>query len=237
MSGPLNAPPSISIVVPVLNEAAEIVAALSALQALRAGGAELIVADGGSNDATVALATPLADRVIATPRGRASQMNAGAGVARGEVLLFLHADTRLPDDPLTRIAAGLGEGRAWGRFDVRIEGRSMWLPLVAALMNRRSRLTGIATGDQAMFVTRQAFRAVGGFPDIPLMEDIALSQRLLKFSRPACLAARATTSGRRWERHGVWRTILKMWRLRLRFFLGADPRQLAREYGYVPRES
>jgi len=237
MSDPVSAPLSISIVVPVLNEAAEIVVALSALQTLRTGGAELIVADGGSNDATVALATPLADRVIAAPRGRASQMNAGAGAALGDVLLFLHADSALPDGAATLVAEALRGGRAWGRFDVRIEGRSIWLPVVAALMNRRSRLTGIATGDQAMFVTGQAFRAVGGFPDIPLMEDIALSQRLLKYSRPACLTARATTSGRRWERHGVWRTILKMWRLRLRFFLGADPRQLAREYGYVPRES
>jgi rSAM/selenodomain-associated transferase 2 len=229
--------PSISIIVPALDEAADIVAALTALQALRAGGAELIVVDGGSGDATVALATPLADRVVAAPRGRASQMNAGAALAKGAVLLFLHADTRLPDDPLARIAAGLGERGAWGRFDVRIAGRSAWLPMVAALMNRRSRLTGIATGDQAMFVTGQAFRAVGGFPDMPLMEDIALSRRLLKLARPACLTARVTTSGRRWESQGVWRTILRMWGLRLRYFLGADPRQLARDYGYAPRDS
>ncbi len=228
--------PSISIIVPVLDEAAEIVVALTALQAPRAGGAELIVVDGGSGDATVALATPLADRVVAAPRGRASQMNAGAALAKGAVLLFLHADTRLPDDPLARIAAGLGERGVWGRFDVRIAGRSAWLPMVAALMNRRSRLTGIATGDQAMFVTRRAFRAVGGFPDIPLMEDIALSRRLLKLARPACLAARVTTSGRRWESQGVWRTILRMWRLRLRYFFGADPCRLAREYGYAPRD-
>lgn len=228
--------PVISIVMPVLGEADGIVAALTALQPLRAAGAEVLVVDGGSTDATVALATPLADRVIAAPRGRANQMNAGASLARGEVLLFLHADTALPSDAIALITEAVCGDRVWGRFDVRIEGRSMWLPLVAALMNRRSRLTGIATGDQAIFVTRQAFAAVGRFPDQPLMEDITLSQRLLKRSRPACIAAPAITSGRRWERHGVWHIILKMWRLRLRYFLGADPAQLAREYGYAPRE-
>ncbi len=237
MSGPLGAVPSSTIIVPVLDEAVGIEDCLAALQPLRAAGAEVIVVDGGSGDETVARATPLADCVITAPRGRASQMNAGAGLATGEVLLFLHADTRLPEGALVLVGEGLAGGRPWGRFDVRITGRSAWLSVVAALMNRRSRLTGIATGDQAMFVTRQAFRAVGGFPDIPLMEDIALSRRLLALSRPACLAAKVTTSGRRWERHGVWRTILRMWQLRLRYFLGADPRRLAREYGYVPRES
>jgi rSAM/selenodomain-associated transferase 2 len=228
--------PVISIVMPVLDEADGIVAALAALQPLRAAGAEVLVVDGGSTDATVALATPLADRVIAAPRGRASQMNAGAAVARGEVLLFLHADTILPEGAMHLIAAAVSASRVWGRFDVAINGRSPWLPLVATLMSRRSRLTGIATGDQAMFVTRSAFTTVGGFPDLPLMEDIELSKRLLQHSRPACIAARVTTSGRRWERHGIWRTILTMWRFRLRYFLGADPAQLAREYGYVPRE-
>lgn len=228
--------PVISIVMPVLDEADGIVAALAALHPLRAAGAEVLVVDGGSTDATVALATPLADRVIAAPRGRASQMNAGAAVARGEVLLFLHADTILPEGAMHLIAAAVSASRVWGRFDVAINGRSPWLPLVATLMSRRSRLTGIATGDQAMFVTRSAFTTVGGFPDLPLMEDIELSKRLLQHSRPACIAARVTTSGRRWERHGIWRTILTMWRFRLRYFLGADPAQLAREYGYVPRE-
>jgi rSAM/selenodomain-associated transferase 2 len=164
-------------------------------------------------------------------------MNAGAAAARGGVLLFLHADTRLPDGAERLIAQAMAAGSHWGRFDVRIEGKSAWLPLVAAMMNRRSRLTGIATGDQAMFVTREAFAAAGGFPDIPLMEDIELSRRLLQTGRPACLTARVTTSGRRWEAQGVWRTILRMWWLRLRFFFGADPRRLAVDYGYAPRES
>ena len=233
----MQARPALSIVLPVLNEAPSIVAALQALAPLRGGGAEVIVVDGGSTDRSRDLAEALADRVLDAPRGRASQMNAGAAVARGGVLLFLHADTRLPEGADGLAPQAIAAGRHWGRFDVRIEGSSAWLPLVAAMMNLRSCLTGIATGDQAMFVSREAFAAAGGFPDIPLMEDIELSRRLLRRGRPACLSARVTTSGRRWETQGVWRTILRMWWLRLRFFLGADPRRLAVEYGYAPRES
>jgi len=232
--------PEISIIVPVLNEAAGIVTALEALAPLRALGTEVIVVDGGSADGTLELARPLADQLVSAPRGRARQMNAGAAIAQGRTLLFLHADTRLPAnaDELVALAAGdVLAGRQWGRFDVRIEGRSLWLRVVARMMNLRSRLTGIATGDQAIFVARAAFRAVGGFPDIPLMEDIALSKALLRLSRPVCLAARVTTSGRRWEAHGVWHTIRFMWWLRLRYFFGADPHHLALEYGYVPHES
>jgi rSAM/selenodomain-associated transferase 2 len=233
----VTAQPSLSIIIPVLDEAATIVDALRALGALRARGAlralgaEAIVVDGGSMDDTVALATPLADRVIAGARGRAAQMNAGAALARGAVLVFLHADTRLPPDADRLIADGLAKsGRAWGRFDVAIEGRHALLPLVAAFMNARSRLTGIATGDQAMFVTRDAFAAAGGFPDIVLMEDIELARRLKRISRPLCLRACAITSGRRWESRGVVRTILLMWRLRLAYFFGAKPEDLARRY-------
>lgn len=233
----MQAVPGLSIVLPVLNEAPGIAAALQALAPLRTRSVEVIVADGGSADRSAELAVPGADQVLEAPRGRGSQMNAGAAAARGGVLLFLHVDTRLPEGADRLVAKAMASGHHWGRFDVQIEGKSAWLPLVAALMNRRSRLTGIATGDQAMFVSREAFAAVGGFPDIPLMEDIGLSRRLLRTGRPACLAARVTTSGRRWEAHGVWRTILRMWWLRLRFFLGADPRRLAVEYGYAPRES
>jgi rSAM/selenodomain-associated transferase 2 len=220
----------LSIVMPVLNEAADIAAALERLSPLRRDGVEVIVADGGSSDNTRSLAAPLCDRVIDAPRGRAAQMNAGAAAATGDVLLFLHADTQLPDGAPRLIRDGLADGaHVWGRFDVRIDGPYA-LAIVATMMNGRSRLTGIATGDQAMFVTRAAFERAGRFPQIALMEDIALSARLKKLSRPLCLAARAVTSGRRWQRHGVLRTILLMWRLRFDYWRGADPQDLARRY-------
>jgi len=221
----------ISVVIPALDEAAGIGAVLASLQAMRARGADVIVVDGGSGDATVAIVEPLADAVIGAPCGRARQMNAGAAVARGNVLLFLHADTRLPADADLQIRAGLESGaRVWGRFDVRIEGRARMLRVVAAMMNGRSRLTGIASGDQALFVTRAAFDAAGGFPDQQLMEDIELSRRLLRLSRPACLAGPALTSGRRWETRGVWRTIFLMWRLRWLYARGESPARLAARY-------
>ncbi len=221
----------LSIIVPALDEAAGIAATLERLRPLRAVGHEVLVVDGGSSDATAAVAAPLADRVLEAPRGRASQMNAGAGAATGEVLVFLHADTRLPEGADRLILDGLAaRGRLWGRFDVRIEGTHPLLGVVAWLMNRRSRWTGIATGDQAIFVRRDAFAAVGGFPPLALMEDVALSARLKRLGRPLCLRARVVTSGRRWERHGVVRTILLMWWLRLRYFLGDSPERLAQVY-------
>ncbi len=228
---------SISIILPVLNEVLGLAAALEALAPLRTGGAEVIVVDGGSSHRSAEIAAPYADWVLSAPRGRASQMNAGAAVAHGRVLLFLHADTRLPESADRLIIQAVASGRHWGRFDVCIEGNSAWLPVVAKTMNWRSRLTGIATGDQAIFVSREAFHAARGFPDIPLMEDIALSRRLLNIGRPACLVAAVATSGRRWETHGVLRTILLMWWLRLRYFFGSDLRRLALAYGYVPRKS
>jgi len=221
----------ISIIVPVLNEAQGISESLAALAPLRARGHEVIVVDGGSSDKTPDLARRAADRVVSAPRGRASQMNAGAALARGEVLVFLHADTRLPEGAGERILQGLAaSGRAWGRFDVRIEGASVFLPVIAFFMNQRSRATGIATGDQAIFVRREAFRRAGGFPPLELMEDIALTRSLKRVSRPLCLAEKAVTSGRRWERHGVLRTVFLMGWLRLAFFFGAAPASLARFY-------
>jgi len=214
---------------PVLNESTQILAALEALAPLRERGAEVIVVDGGSSDGTLGLAAPLADHVIVSPRGRARQMNAGAAEARGRTLLFLHADTRLPPHALTRVEQALAD-HSWGRFDVAIEGRSMWLAVIAAMMNLRSRLTGIATGDQAIFVSRPAFTAVGGYPDQPLMEDIELSKRLKRLGPPACLRSRVVTSGRRWETHDVWRTVLLMWRLRFDYWRGVPPAKLAARY-------
>jgi rSAM/selenodomain-associated transferase 2 len=221
----------ISIIVPVLNEADSIASGLDALAALRARGHELIVVDGGSEDATVSIARGRADSVLEAPRGRASQMNAGAARASGEVLVFLHADTRLPGLCDRLIADGLSaSGRLWGRFDVAIEGRSALLGLVAAMMNARSRASGIATGDQAMFVRREAFERAGRFPAIAIMEDIALSRSLKALSPPLCIRERARTSGRRWDNQGVIRTIVSMWWLRLQFFFGAESGRLARSY-------
>ena len=221
----------LSIIVPCLNEAEGIAGALGALAPLRARGAEVIVVDGGSRDDTVERAAPHADAVMTAPRGRASQMNAGAARARGEILLFLHADTRLPEEADGLIVDGLKRRRrGWGRFDVAIDGSHPLLRLVGGLMNLRSRLTGIATGDQGIFVTRSLFTAAGGYPEIALMEDIALSKRLKHFGPPLCIRHRLTTSARRWERHGVLRTILLMWRLRLAYWLGADPGKLAMRY-------
>ncbi len=217
----------ISVVIPALNEAAHIVASLSDLAPLRAAAHELILVDGGSRDATRTLARPLVDTLIQAPRGRALQMNAGAQAATGDMLWFLHADSRIPGN-----AAGvlMRAQREWGRFDVRLSGSHPLLRLVEGMMNLRSRITGVATGDQGIFVTREAFAAVGGYPDIPLMEDIALSKALRRRSRPACPRTRLITSSRRWEQRGVIRTIALMWRLRLAYALGVDPQRLAERY-------
>lgn len=218
---------------PVLNEAAAIQDRLAALAPLRDDGAEVLVVDGGSTDHTCGLAARNADLIIHSPRGRGLQMNAGAAAARGAVLLFLHADTRLPETALADIRCALADTRrSWGRFDVAMEGRHPLLPVVAFMTNVRSRLTGIATGDQAIFIRRATFEAVGGFRPLALMEDIALSSALRRLSAPACLETRVTTSGRRWDERGFWRTVLLMWSLRAAFALGVPPRILARLYGY-----
>ena len=225
--------PVLSIVIPALNEAAGLEATLQALQPLRLRGVELVLADGGSSDSTPTLAQPWVDAVVDAPRGRALQMNAGAARARASVLLFLHADTRLPplaDVLVLQAVQRSDKGACWGRFDVRIEGRAWMLRVVAALMNLRSRASGIATGDQAIFITRGAFERVGGFPEQALMEDIEISRRLKRLGRPACLRARVSTSGRRWEQRGVWRTIVLMWRLRWRYWRGESPARLAEAY-------
>jgi rSAM/selenodomain-associated transferase 2 len=225
--------PALSIVIPVLNESANIRAALSRLADCRRRGVEVIVVDGGSTDGTSRNASTLANHVIAVPRGRARQMNAGAAAASGDAFLFLHCDCVLPHDADRIVLDALAQPAAmWGRFDVRIEGRHPLLRVIAALMNARSRLTGIATGDQAIFVRRDAFARAGRFPDIPLMEDVAFSKAMKRISRPLCLHAKVTTSGRRWEKYGVVRTMILMWWLRLAYFLGADPASLAKRYGY-----
>ena len=218
-----------SLIVPTLNEASSISAGLAALQPLR-DRAEIIVADGGSSDNTVTLAEKWADRVVRSPKGRARQMNLGAKLATGDVLIFLHADTFLPPDALDRIERQLETSGDWGRFDIQLSGNHFMFKIIAQLMNWRSRLTGIATGDQALFVTKKAFVSAGGFPDIALMEDIALSKALKKISPPVCLKTKVVSSSRKWQQHGIIRTILLMWSLRLQYFFGADPDVLARRY-------
>jgi rSAM/selenodomain-associated transferase 2 len=223
--------PALSIVIPCLNEAAGIVPALKRMQPLRARGVEVIVVDGGSNDGSAALAAPYADKVLNAPCGRAAQMNAGAAVAHGNVLLFLHADCALPADADRSIINGLARsGKQWGRFDVALESDRPLLKIVAAMMNRRSRWSGIATGDQGIFMARTLFASLGGFPALPLMEDVALSKLAKSRATPLCLRERIVTSARRWEQHGTLRTIVLMWQLRLAYFFGADAAQLALRY-------
>jgi rSAM/selenodomain-associated transferase 2 len=223
--------PKLSIIIPTLNEASGIVDALARLQPLRSLGHEVILVDGGSRDLTTSRAAPLVDRLLTAARGRALQMNAGAASATGDVLVFLHADTSLPSGVDGFIEQALTSSvREWGRFDVAIGGRHPLLRVVAWFMNLRSRRSGIATGDQAIFVRRATFARVGGFPELALMEDIALCDLLKRESDPVCLRARVVTSGRRWGSRGVVRTIALMWRLRLAFWLGASPERLSRSY-------
>ncbi len=223
-------PLSISVIIPVLNEAERLQSFLEHLQPFRRQGAEVIVCDGGSTDGTPKIARSSADRLLDAESGRAVQMNTGARAASGDILLFLHADTSMPRDALERIEGSLNSGYGWGRFDVRLSGQGLLFRLIEALMNLRSRWTGIATGDQALFVTRELFRSEGGFPEIPLMEDIEMSSRLQRYGPPACLRSRVRVSVRRWEHRGVLRTVLLMWALRASYALGVDPARLARWY-------
>ena len=221
----------ISCIIPVVNEEALIARSLSALQSFRSQGHEIIIVDGGSEDSSAKMSLPLSDRVIFSPAGRSRQMNAGAREARGEILLFLHADTRLPEGADLLIQSEMmRQGRTWGRFDVRLSGMHPLFRVVECLMNWRSRFSGIATGDQGIFVKREVFQSVGGFPEIDLMEDIALSRLLKRSGRPLCLRQKVLTSSRRWEKNGILRTVLLMWRLRLAYSLGADPKDLAERY-------
>lgn len=213
----------------MLNEAGHLASKLQALQGLR-DRCQLVLVDGGSNDDSPVIAASLVDKVILSPRGRAKQMNAGAEQADADVLLFLHSDTRLPDDAVSLVSQAIAEGFHWGRFDVAFDNAKPIFKLIAFMMNQRSRLTGIATGDQCLFVTRQAFSAVGGFPQIALMEDIAISSKLKKLGNPCCLKAKVLTSARRWQQHGIFKTILLMWCLRWAYFFGADPDDLAMRY-------
>jgi rSAM/selenodomain-associated transferase 2 len=228
-----QSPPGLrlSIVVPSHNESGLIGGLLSDLAPLRAQGHEIILADGGSDDRTLEVAAPLVDRIVSSARGRAVQLNAGAQAAAGDVLWFLHADTRVPPDASERLIQACGDGRHWGRFDVRLSGSQRLLRLIETMMNLRSCATGVATGDQGIFVLRTLFETVAGFPDIPLMEDVTLSKRLRRHARPHCIRQpRLQTSSRRWEQNGIVATVVLMWRLRLAYFLGVAPGDLAKRY-------
>ncbi len=224
-----EASPRLSIIIPAVDDADCLATTLAALARLRRAGHEIIVVDGGSRDDTRRSARGFADCVLVAGRGRARQMNAGAAAADGDVLVFLHADSLLPGDAEAAIAHALTIS-CWGRFDVRLWGREWSFRIIETFMNLRSRITGIATGDQAIFVEREVFAMVGGYPEIPLMEDVAISRLLKAVARPACLRQRVVTSARRWRANGIARTVILMWRLRLAFALGADPRSLAHRY-------
>jgi len=220
-----------SIIIPTLNEEKTILSSLLVLQPLR-NECEIIIVDGDSIDNTRILAAPLADKVITSVLGRSKQMNNGASHATGDVLIFLHADTCLPENALQLIQKEISRNGQWGRFDIQLSGNHFMLIVIEQMMNWRSRLTGIATGDQVIFVTRPAFEQAGQYPEINLMEDIALCKALKKISPPICLKAKVISSGRRWERNGIYKTILLMWSIRLRYFFGADPQTLAFLYSH-----
>lgn len=224
-------PPRISIVIPVLNEARSLQAHLPLLQAAREAGHEVILVDGGSTDEGPALAAPLVDKLVRSPAGRALQMNAGAAQASGDLLLFLHVDTRLPEGAIAVLQQAFVQPTVqWGRFDVQLSGMHPAFRVIEFMINLRSRVSGVATGDQALFLRAGLFHAIGGFPAIPLMEDVAITKTLRRQSRPLCLRERVTTSSRRWEHHGIVRTVLLMWWLRLLYVLGVSPATLRAMY-------
>lgn len=220
----------LSIIIPALNEEKTLLTTLLPLQELRERGVEVIVVDGGSEDETLAVSAPYVDNVLTSKRGRACQMNTGAEVAQGGILLFLHADTQLPErcDELLR-AFELGD-TFWGRFNIQLSGRRLVFRVIETMMNWRTCLTGIVTGDHAMFISKKLFAVSGGFPDIDLMEDIEISKRLKRFKQPVCCASSVISSSRRWEQNGVLSTVLLMWSLRWQYFFNKSPATLALKY-------
>ena len=224
---------SLSIIIPVLNEASILPDRLEALQFVRSRAVELIVVDGGSTDGSLEISRGLSDHTLKSPAGRARQMNEGAQHASSEWLLFLHADTRLDGEAFEALLEALIGEPGWGWFDVRIEGEHPLLSLTAAMMNARAGLTKVATGDQGLFVKKALFDAVGGFPDMPLMEDVALSKALRGVAKSTVIRTPLATDGRRWDQGGWFRTVLKMWGLRFAYWAGVGPDRLANYYAHV----
>ncbi|MGP4733629.1 MULTISPECIES: TIGR04283 family arsenosugar biosynthesis glycosyltransferase [unclassified Psychrobacter] len=230
----------LSIIIPLLNEADNLPQLIAHIASLDPAAQQVILVDGGSTDGSVAIAnsvlksTEIAQsiidwHIIESTVGRAQQMNAGAMLATGDVLLFLHADTELPADAIDNVQQAVVQ-YDWGRFDVRLDSREPLLKIVGLMINQRSRLMGIATGDQAIFIKKSLFEQIGGYPDQPLMEDIELCKRLKKIARPACLKSKVITSARRWQQHGTWRTIFLMWQLRFDYWRGVSPSVLKQRY-------
>jgi len=219
----------ISIIIPVLNEEDSIKPLLQQLQKIRQQGHEVIVVDGGSTDKTVSLSELLADKVITSSAGRAIQMNKGASHSKNEILWFLHADTLIPEGAIKHIQHAL-KNRLWGRFNIHLSGKNILFRIIGTMMNLRSCLSGIVTGDQGIFIDKLLFNQTGGFPNIPLMEDIAISKNLKKFSRPACVKEKLITSSRRWEKNGILSTVFLMWKLRFLFWLGVSANKIALQY-------
>ena len=220
----------LSIIIPTFNEAQNIKETLQALQGYREAGHEIIIVDGGSRDSSIEIAQPLVDKLLISKPGRAAQMNIGAEESEKDILVFLHADTFLPETADQLIINAMEQGHPWGRFNVRLSGRHFLFRLIETMMNWRSCLTGIATGDQSIFVKREIFEQIGGFPEIKLMEDIELSKKLKKIGKPVCIKQRVTTSSRKWESNGIVKTVLLMWRLRLQYFFGTSADKLHSKY-------
>lgn len=217
----------ISIIIPVFNEAQALATHLPLLQGLRELGHEIIVVDGSGDATSAASFAGLLDRWLVSEPGRARQMNVGAARASGEIFLFLHIDTRLPDDAMELLQEGFArDSTLWGRFDVRLSGQRWSFRVIEYMINLRSRVSGVATGDQAIFVRRSVFEAIGGYGELPLMEDVAISKTLRRLARPLCLGSKVVTSSRRWEAHGVGRTVVLMWWIRLLYSLGVSPQTL-----------
>ena len=220
----------ISIIIPVYNEAESIEGFLQGLQVFRQYGHEIVLIDGKSEDDTASLARPYVDRMISSHRGRAQQLHLGAKMATGQVFLFLHADTQLPELADELILRSLGSGFYWGRFNIRLSGSSFLFRIIEKMMNWRSCMTGIATGDQALYMTKMIYQDVGGFPQIGLMEDIELCTQLSKWTKPDCLKQAVVSSSRRWENNGIVRTVFFMWKLRLQYYFGVSADKLQSKY-------